>query len=437
MSLTRTLTIGASSLQAHQQKFDVISNNLANANTTAYKANRANFQEQFNQVYKYGNSPTSVAGDKGLGGRNPLQFGLGVKLGAVQQDMSQGALESTNRTLDLALQGDGFFIFSENGRDKFSRAGAITQDRNGYLIDSASGSHLQGYNVSTDENGRITKDANGINTLSGVKQDLLISPSTISSPRQTENVNLTGNLKSSNPEGEVKRSSITVFDNLGNSHELRINFTKTENPNEYSILAELNGGEVALSENLMTFNNDGTLNSPLQIAVTADELNTLLNSESFASDLNITLANSTNLTSGITNYGMNNSVYIDSQDGWQAGSLLDVDIDPNGVIRGIFSNGRDEVLGQILMAKFANEEGLVRTGDNFYAPTPNSGLPNIGTAGTIFPSTKITNFALEMSNVDMTKQFTDMISTQRGFEAAARSITVNDQMLAETMMLKR
>ena len=136
MGLSRSLSIGASSLNAHQKKFDVISNNLANANTVGYKSNRANFEEQFNQVYKYGNSP-ELTGSNGLGGINPLQFGLGVKLGSITQDFSQGSIEATNKPLDMAIQGSGMFVYNQSGRDVYTRAGNISRDNSGFLVDTS------------------------------------------------------------------------------------------------------------------------------------------------------------------------------------------------------------------------------------------------------------------------------------------------------------
>lgn len=439
MGLTRSLSTGASSLRAHQQKFDVISNNLANANTVGYKSNRAVFQEQFNQIMNYGKSPD--IGGSSSSAMNPLQFGLGVKLGSIQQNMNQGAIETTDRALDLALQGDGFFVFNDFGNEKYSRAGNITMDRDGNLVDSATGASLQGYNVETDADGRITRDTLGINSLSGLKENLKIEPNVLSSPKQTEFVAVTGNLRSSNEEGYEKKTSITVFDNIGGAHDLKLTFTKTANANEYSLTGDLNGELVNLSDSLVAFNNDGTLNTPLEVSVSAADLNAAIGNQIFdettPKDITIQLADPDSIVSGLTQYAMTNTASISAQDGYQSGSLLDLSVDDNGKVYGAFTNGQTELLGQVLIAKFTNDEGLVRNGDNFYTVSPNSGMPNIGTAGEIFPSTKIASNALEQSNVDMTIEFTEMISTQRAFEAAARTITVTDQMLQETTILKR
>ncbi len=440
MSLTRSLSIGASSLRANQQRFDVISNNLANTNTIGYKSNRANFEEQFNQIAKYGKAPDSVGG-LGIGGINPIQFGLGVKMGSITQDMSQGVTETTNRPLDLAMQGDGFFVYNMYGKDLYSRAGNVSRDADGFLIDTGTGANLQGYNVETDGAGTTMKDSDGLNNLTGTKQNLQIPDSVISSPKQTETAALKGNLNSGNAENTTKKTSIKIFDVVGGSHDLRITFTKTANPNEYSIAGDINGNAVNLSDSTLTFNNDGTLNTPLSLSVTAADLNTAVGTQVFDAttpkNITITLAEANKLTAGLTSYSASNTATFIEQNGYQTGSLLDMSVDNKGQVWGAFTNGVTERMGQVLVAKFTNQEGLTRTGGNFFAQTPNSGLAVVGTAGDMFPSTKITGNALEMSNVDITLQFTDMISTQRAFEAASRTITISDQLLGETTMLKR
>jgi len=440
MGLTRSLSNGAVSLKAHQQRFDVISNNLANLNTVGYKSNRANFQEQFNQVMNYGRNP-EITGVVGNGGINPIQFGLGVKLGSITQDMSQGNMQVTNRPLDMAIQGSGFFVYQQNGELLYSRAGNVSRDRDGFLIDTGTGAYLQGYNVETDANGNPIKDSFGVNTLTGSRSNLLIPSNIQSPPKQTQLVTMTGNLNSTNVEGAEKKTSISIFDNVGNTHELKFTFTKTANPNEYSLIGELNGNAIPLSDDIVLFNSDGTLNTPLSISILASDLNTALGNNVFDAttpkDISVRLADANQLSSGLTSYAAANSVTFIEQDGYRAGSLIDLSVDPRGQVWGAFTNGKSEKLGQVLLAKFTNNEGLVRRGGNFYSESPNSGAANIGTAGDIFPSSQIAGNTLEMSNVDMAEQFTDMISTQRAYEASARVITVSDQLLQETTILKR
>ena len=445
MGLTRSLSVGASSLRAHQQRFDVISNNLANLNTIGYKSNRANFEEQFYQVMQHGKNP-DVNAQVGFGGINPLQFGLGVKLGSITQDMSQGIIETTNRPLDMAIQGEGFLVYNLNGQQKFSRAGNVSQDRDGYLIDTGTGAYLQGYNMELKENGKVDKYDDGLNKLQPNVSNIRIADDVKSPPKQTQNVRLTGNLNSGNTEGTNAKTSIKIFDSVGATHDLKFTFTKNTTPNQYDITAEIDGKVLTIDTTQVEFNNDGTLKTPLSISVTAANLNTALNSTAFdelESDgtttivVKVTLADPDKITSGLTGFAAANSATFIEQDGYQAGNLLDLSVDTKGQIWGAFSNGKSERLAQVVLAKFTNQEGLYREGGNFYTSSPNSGLPTIGTAGEIFPSTKIAGSSLEQSNVDMTIEFTNMITTQRAYEAAARTITVSDQILGETTVLKR
>lgn len=436
MGLTRSLTAGSSSLRAHQQRLDVISNNIANSNTIGYKSGRATFSEQFNQIYSLGKSPDLV-GTKGVGGMNPLQYGLGVKLGSVTLDMSQGILEMTNRPLDMALQGDGFFVYGLNGRQHFSRAGAVTRDKDGYLVDSSTGALLQGYNVELDASGRIFKNSDGSNRLNGMVDNMRIAPSLKSPPNQTQNVRLIGNLDSETEEGEIRATSINIFDNLGTPRSLALTFTKTTTPNEYTVAVQIDGIDVNASASTVQFNDDGTLNTPLDLTITSADLNTALGSNVFANDVAVALAEADNLLGGLTQFAGSSNATATEQDGYQSGDLTGLSVDNVGKIWGSFTNGQSEVLGQVVIAKFTNQAGLKKEGNNFFSVSPNSGLANIGTAGDIFPSTTIAGAALEESNVEITREFTDMISTQRAYEAAARTVTVSDQLLAEANQLKR
>lgn len=440
MGLSRSLSIGTSSLKAHQQKFDVISNNLANASTVGYKSNRANFEEQFNQIYTRGRKPAEVGGI-GAGGRNPLQMGLGVKIGSIQQNMQQGVIETTDRPLDLALAGNGFFVYNLNGNEKYSRAGTISHDKGGNFVDSNTGAFLQGWNVAVDANGRIQRDSNGNTILSGKVSNININKSIVSPPKQTSLVTLKGNLNSNMIAGDNRRTSINVFDNIGGVHTLELLFTKTATANQFTLSGTMDGRTIAIPTALQTvsFNADGTLNAPTSLTISSTDLNTLLGVNVFSttSNLRIELAPANQLLSGLTQYSMPSSASFATQDGFKMGSLEDLSVDDLGNIWGAFTNGQSEVLGRVAVAQFQNQDGLVRDGGNMFVPSPNSGYAQIGSAGDIFQSTSIKAGALEQSNVDIATQFTDMISTQRAFEAASRTISVSDTLLAEINNLKR
>ncbi|GAB5466593.1 MAG: hypothetical protein Kapaf2KO_20290 [Candidatus Kapaibacteriales bacterium] len=275
MALIRSLTSGASSLKAHQGRFDVISNNLANANTTGFKSSRASFADQISQTYDHGRGP-SGSGAIGSGGVNPLQYGLGVKMGSVQKDMSQGIIEVTGRPLDIALNGDGYLVYQTGGRNMYSRAGAITRDNEGNLVDSNTGAFLQGYNVERDANGLNIKDANNSNVLNRTTSNLNIPAGVISQPNQTQLVSFGGNLSNTLQENESRTSSIKIFDNTGGPRELALTFTKTINPGEFSVSASVSGQPITLPATLVQFNPDGTLVSPADFDISAASLNTAL-----------------------------------------------------------------------------------------------------------------------------------------------------------------
>jgi flagellar hook protein FlgE len=195
---------------------------------------------------------------------------------------------------------------------------------------------------------------------------------------------------------------------------------------------------VALDTSTLTFNADGTINTPKTFSMTAADINTALGTNVFdaTTPQNITL-NLASGTSAVTQYSGTSTTTTESQDGCASGDLQNMSVDNAGKVWGLFTNGRTELVGQLVMAKFVNQAGLQKEGGNFFSQTSNSGNASIGTAVETFPTTQINSGVLEQSNVDLTSQFTDMISTQRGFEAAARVITVSDQMLAELSQLKR
>ncbi len=441
MALIRSLTTGTTSLQAHQQRLDVISNNIANVNTVGYKASEATFVDQLSQVMNLGVGPSNIA-KGGTGGVDPLQIGLGVRMGAVRTDFSQGSIRTTNRALDVAITGDAFFALQSNGSMMYSRAGNFSLDKNGNLVDSVSGAFVQGYNDKVDASGKVVKDSTGNNVLDRNLTNVLISPNIKSSPRQSQTVQMAGNLSAALQTGETAQTSIPVYDNIGISHVLNITFTKSATANQYAMTGTIDGQNITLpaAAGNVTFNADGSINTPLNFSITAANLNTALGSGTPfdpAKDVSIVLAEAGNLLNGITQFAGQSSVNLVSQDGYAAGNLSSISVDSTGRIFGGFTNSQTEVLGQIAVAKFTNPSGLQKTGDSLYTVSPNSGLPNIGTASDIFASVKVIGGALEDSNVDLTTQFTDLISTQRAFEAASRTITISDQFLQEINSLKR
>lgn len=439
MSLSRSLNTGTSSLRAHQTRFDVISNNIANVNTHGYKSSRTNFTETFNQIYDHGRMPDIKAGI-GAGGMNPFQIGLGVRVGSVTHDFSQGNLDITNRPLDLALQGEGFFIYRKNGGEVYSRAGAISHDKEGYLAESSSGAMLQGYNVSKDANGRIAKNADGTSILEGKYDNLRIEKNIVSPPKQTAKISLAGNLNSSDATGAVRNTSINIFDNQGAVHSLNFRFTKHATANRYDLSVQYDGNDITLTTDPqpVTFRPDGTIIGPSSINITAEMLNNVIAGRFAAgSIIEVSLADPHNILTGITQFSGPSNATAGKQDGYGSGTLIDLSIDDLGQVWGSFTNSQSEILGKVVVAKFANPQGLKHMGDNFLMKSPNSGDPTKGSVSEILPSTAVRSNSLEMSNVDLTTEFTNMITTQRAYEAAAKTVTSSDEILQTTVNLKR
>ncbi len=440
MAISRSLAIGTSSLRSHQRRFEVIANNIANINTPGFKSSRINFAEQFNQIYRQGRSP-NVVGGIGAGGLQPYQFGLGTRVGSITPDLSQGVIENTGRPLDLAIQGDGYFIYQLNGRQLFSRSAPLILDSQGYLVDPSTGAIIQGYNILRDDSGFIIRGANGISSLNRTLTNIQISRNTISPPNQTQTIRLSGNLNSSTAVNDTVSTSIQIYDTQGTPHILMFTFTKTANPNEWTLSAQIDGNPLTLANNTITFNIDGSLSSNPTLTITAQSLNQALNQtvfdETTPRDITVFLAQPNNLLQGITQFSGQNSINFVYQDGFSIGELIDLSVDDTGRIWGSFTNGKTELLGQVALARFANPSALVREGNNFFSVSPDTGLPVLGTAVETFPASSIVSEALEQSNVDLAEQFTEMITTQRAYEAAARTITVTDTLLAETNQLKR
>lgn len=309
------------------------------------------------------------------------------------------------------------------------------------MIDPTTGGVLQGYNVVRNSNGFIIPDNNGIGSLSKIVSNLQIPNDLLNPPKQTQRAIMSGNLNADAAENTTAQTSMTLYDNLGAAHTLTFTFTKTANPNEWSIEARIDGNAVTLATSTITFNQDGTINTPTEITINASDLNTAIGRNVFDAttpkNITIQLAPASNLLQGITQFSGANTVSFQYQDGYTLGELADLSVDYNGKIWGSFTNGRTELLGQIALARFANPSALVREGNNMFSVAPDSGLPIFGTASESFASSRIYSGALEQSNVDLAEQFTEMITTQRAYEATARTITVTDVMLAETNNLKR
>jgi len=407
--MMRSLFSGVSGLKNHQTRMDVIGNNIANVNTVAFKAGRVNFEDILSQTVEGARSPQTG----GMGGVNPKQVGLGMGISSIDTLFTPGSLQSTDNPTDFAVQGDGFFMVSDGSQVYYTRDGAFKTSADGALVNS-NGFRLQGWMADADGNIDSTQALQSITIPVGAQMK----------PKATEEIAFEGNLDANATAGSQWITSVQVYDSLGNPHNLTITFENT-GTNAWDWEATLDGGTATSGgTGTITFNPDGSIDTSTAPGTP-----------------NFTIAGANAITlsidfSQLTQFGGNPTAYISFQDGYEAGSLDMVSTDSGGVLTGIFTNGQSKALAQIALATFSNPGGLLKEGGNLYQISNNSGLPNIGTANSGGRGS-IAVGALEMSNVDLAQEFTNMIVTQRGFQANSRVITTSDEMLQDLINIKR
>lgn len=406
--MMRSMFAGVSGLRTHQVKMDVIGNNIANVNTYGFKASRATFQDLLSQTFQGAAAPQG-----GRGGINPQQVGLGVQLASIDTLFSPGNLQGTGMNTDLAIQNDGFFVVGDGQKMYYTRAGNFDFDSQGNLISRSNGMKVYGWMA--DQTGQID-NRRSVETINVPKGQVIPAIS-------TGQVEAAKNLDAELAVGESVTSSIDIFDSLGIAHTLKVTFTKTAD-NQWSWQAE---GDTltGTGSGTIDFNDDGSL-------ATGGTGNANFTLATGASSLALTLdfARLTQLAEA------NSSAELVNQNGFPMGSLEKVSFDTSGVITGYYSNGLRKNLGQVAMAIFNNPAGLMKVGQTLFEESNNSGVAMIGTSGsggrgTIAPAN------LEMSNVELAQEFTEMITAQRGFQANSRVITTSDEMLQELVNLKR
>lgn len=442
--MLRSMFSGVSGLRSHQTKMDVIGNNIANVNTVGFKASRVTFQEIYNQTLKAASAPTSAAG---RGGINAHQVGLGVSVASIDVLHTQGGAQRTDKATDLSLDGDGFFVISDGVSNFYTRAGNFDIDPQGYFV-SANGLKVQGWTNRNNEGQIIstggTKEINLAN---------LAMP-----PQSTSMIKFEGNLNSGlGKEGTVEYTA-SIIDSLGEEHSIKLTFSRVTElvdptdpdsdavivPNQWNLIiepasanskiintplydtADLTGFPDAQS---IQFDGSGKLISPLGgITIPIIEFN---NGAVSTDNLSIELD-----PEKLTQNDAESSIKAAQSDGHIYGTLNNITIDSMGRVIGIYSNGQARIDAVIAVSRFSNPTGLSKLGDNLFQISASSGNPVIGQAG-IDGRASINPGALEMSNVDLAREFTDMIVTQRGFQANSRIITTSDELLQELVNLKR
>ncbi len=403
---------GLSGLAASSKTLEVIGNNVANANTVGFKQSQAVFAD----VYA-----ASLNGS----GNSPI--GIGTQLTEVVQQFTQGNVTASNNPLDVAINGGGFFRMSSNGAITYSRNGQFQLDRSGYIV-NADGARLTGY----------VADGNGILS-TGSPADINIRTSDLP-PQFTKTVDAVLNLDSrqqvplttpfsmDDPTTYNNATSVSVYDSLGNAHILQTFFVKTGAGawNVYAAADEVLIGTTPIGT--LNFGTDGALTTASQAALP------------LIANIPVTTGATPVLSVGIdftdtTQFGSAFSVNKLDQDGFTSGRLSGFGIGPDGLINGRYTNGQSSVLGQVVLASFANPNGLNPLGGNLWAETAESGAPLVGapTSGSLGA---LQSNAVEDSNVDLTAELVNMITAQRVYQANAQTIKTQDQVLQTLVNLR-
>ena len=409
---------GLSGLAGAANHLDVIGNNIANANTVGFKQGRANFADM------YANSVATSTN---------TQIGIGTRLASVQQQFGQGTINTTKSSLDIAINGNGFFQMSNNGVTTYSRDGTFQRDKNGFIIDSQ-GRNLMGY----------AANAGGvINTAQTVP---LQAPTSNIAPTATTKITGQFNLNSQdkvpaktpfNPGDNTTynyNSSIQVYDTLGGSQQVSMYFTKNA-AGTWQAYAGVQG-QTPTNLGTVTFDTSGRITSTTSAAT--GQPTPSLGQFAFSIPNASGGANPQNLTldlGGTTQFGGKSGVTNLAQDGFASGTLTTFSIGTDGKLTGNYSNGQSAVLGLIALANFNNPNGLVNIGGNQYAETAASGVPQISAPGSTNHGT-LQGSALENSNVDLTTELVNLIKAQRDYQANAQTIKTQ-QTVDQTLLNMR
>ena len=388
--------IAVSGIRAATADLDVTGNNIANNNTTGFKASRA----QFADIYAVSN----------LGG-SQQSIGQGVQLTAVAQQFNQGNVSFTDNNLDMAINGDGFFVLNDGGTQVYTRNGAFGIDKDGFVT-NASGQQLVAFQASN-------------NTVTGALGALQLSTANIPPLASTQidaGVNLdaaavvpTAPFDPTDPNSFNNSTSISIFDSLGQEHLGAVFFAKTGS-NAWQAHLRVDGDNTQTTTvNNLTFDTSGQLTTPMPI-----NFGTFTPATGAAP-----MPLSVDLTS-TTQFGAAFGVNSLAQDGFTTGRLSGVDIDEDGIVLARFTNGQSSIQGQIALANFANSQGLQPVSESNWAETNSSGTPLVGGPGTASLGL-IQSSALEESNVDLAEQLVNMIVAQRNFQANAQTIRAEDE----------
>lgn len=436
---------GLSGLKAHSAALNVIGNNLANVNTVGFKGSRVTFAEMF-----AASGLAGFSGGFGLnGGGSTYQVGMGTQLANVQQLFTQGSLQPTEVVTDMAIQGGGFFVLKNNaGLQVFGRAGNFSFNADGYLV-SPEGFRVQGY---------TQKDGGGNILPSGTVADVRIPSSLVAAPQATDSFQVSMNLNAgarvddsttTTNEAEVHTVGVTVYDSLGDPHDLTLVFTPQDTDSDgvldqWAWEARLPKADLGIAvdpgdpeyqivdSGTMTFDGNGQLTAP--------EDNISLSISGWANgavdqDVEWRVLGSDG-TAVVHGYSAPSSTDSLAQSGYASGRLRALAVDSAGIISGVFTNGQTIELAQVALATFNNPQGMLKSDGNTFMASIGSGPAALGAANTGGRG-GISSRTLEQSTVDITDQFTELIVAERGYQSNSRVLTTTDMLMQEALTIKR
>jgi flagellar hook protein FlgE len=426
-----SFSAGLSGLTANSVYLNVIGNNLSNINTIGFKASAVTFMDLVSQT-------------TGGSSINPMQVGLGVVTGSMSPVFNQGAIETTGEATNAAIQGSGFFVVNgpEDGTF-YTRAGNFSLNNEGVLI-TPDGYKVQGFSQ--------VDPATGLVVATGQPADIIVPAGVLRDPIQTTMFKMQSNLDAGALVGDTFDTPIQIFDSLGESHVLTATFTKTAGGWDYEMTVP--GDEVvpaalvpvSVSAGSLTFDGFGNVASVTPTGpATGGGVAPAITDVNFTAPAWANGATSADIVWDIvdsnsqvvlTGFASPSATASKSQNGAAAGKIDNISIAVDGSIVATFGAGQTVSIAKIAIANFNNPKGLVKMGSNRYGESQASGIPNTGTAGTGGRGTLVGS-ALEQSNVDMAQQFTQMILAQRGYQANSKTITVSDEILVDTLNLKR
>lgn len=428
MGVLSSLYTGVSGLAAQGEALGVIGDNIANANTTGFKASRAEFQDIIAKNLK------------GILGGN--QIGRGVKIGAVNPILTQGNVDSTDKATDLAISGDGYFVLKGSDGQSFTRDGSFTFDKDGFLVTNDF-QRVQGFQA--DEKGNITSSLADIQfpkalipakATTEIKMDLNLD--------SRVDVTVPFNIKDPHATSQFS-TGIEVFDSQGNKQLVNMFFSKTADRTwEYRGVVDgkqVTGGKegepAQVVHGRIKFTVDGKLDTEETLSQNFNFAGGALQNQQIKIDFGDSLTTDKGKAlTGTKQYGKESDVINWSQDGAAAGTITNMSFNDQGVLTALYSNGETQDLSQVAIAKFESAERMFKVGNNRFKESRDSGSPSVGKAQSSGRG-KLFSKSLERSTVDLAMEFVNLIQNQRGFQANAKIITTSDELLGEVIQLKR